>query len=117
MKIEFDFPEGTWLELSGNFSADADASDGHMYHTYITLSKMIDDALRTSGYLPVSEEPGQDYLDEEPPIEEYDPGNEVDDQGGMSEYRHGIESEEPENRYVPDSEWTPGWPPQSSEDM
>jgi hypothetical protein len=33
--------------------------------------------------------------------EDYDPGPEVDDQGGMSEHSHGIESEEPQNRYMP----------------
>jgi hypothetical protein len=28
------------------------------------------------------------YLEEEPELEDYDPGPEVDDEGGMSEYRH-----------------------------
>ena len=32
--------------------------------------------------------------DEEPPVDEYDPGLEVDDEGGMSEYRHAWPGED-----------------------
>jgi hypothetical protein len=44
----------------------------------------------------------EEALEEEPPVFEYDSGPEVDDQGGMSEFPHGIESEEPGDRYVVD---------------
>lgn len=36
-----------------------------------------------------------DEPEEEPPVAEYDPGPEVDDEGGMSEYRHAPHEPEP----------------------
>lgn len=39
------------------------------------------------GYVAVIDQRGSEE-DEEPPAGEYDPGPEIDDEGGMSEYRH-----------------------------